>query len=72
MKENFAAIINAIGEDLSRPGLEKTPERAAKAFEYLTRGYHQNLDDVINDALFPSDASEMVVVKDIELYSMCE
>ncbi|MGB1060120.1 MAG: GTP cyclohydrolase I FolE, partial [Ketobacter sp.] len=55
-----------------RPGLEKTPERAAKAFEYLTRGYHQNLDDVINDALFPSDASEMVVVKDIELYSMCE
>lgn len=72
MKENFAAIINAIGEDLTRPGLEKTPERAAKAFEYLTRGYHQNLDDVINDALFPSDASEMVVVKDIELYSMCE
>ena len=72
VKENFAAIINAIGEDLSRPGLEKTPERAAKAFEYLTRGYHQNLDDVINDALFPSDASEMVVVKDIELYSMCE
>lgn len=72
MKENFAAIISAIGEDLSRPGLEKTPERAAKAFEYLTRGYHQCLDDVINDALFPSDASEMVVVKDIELYSMCE
>ena len=72
MKENFAAIISAIGEDLSRPGLEKTPERAAKAFEYLTRGYQQCLDDVINDALFPSDASEMVVVKDIELYSMCE
>ena len=72
MKENFAAIINAIGEDLTRPGLEKTPERAAKAFEYLTRGYHQKLDDVINNALFPSDASEMVVVKDIELYSMCE
>ena len=72
MKDNFAAIISAIGEDLSRPGLEKTPERAAKAFEYLTRGYHQSLDDVINDALFPSDASEMVVVKDIELYSMCE
>ncbi|RLT95674.1 GTP cyclohydrolase I FolE [Ketobacter sp.] len=72
MKENFAAIITAIGEDLTRPGLEKTPERAAKAFEYLTRGYHQQLDDVINNALFPSDASEMVVVKDIELYSMCE
>ncbi|MEE2732028.1 MAG: GTP cyclohydrolase I FolE [Pseudomonadota bacterium] len=72
MKENFASIITAIGEDLTRPGLEKTPERAAKAFEYLTRGYHQQLDDVINNALFPSDASEMVVVKDIELYSMCE
>ncbi|RLU03764.1 MAG: GTP cyclohydrolase I FolE [Ketobacter sp.] len=72
MKENFASIITAIGEDLTRPGLEKTPERAAKAFEYLTRGYHQKLDDVINNALFPSDASEMVVVKDIELYSMCE
>lgn len=72
MKDQFAAIIEAVGEDLTRPGLEKTPERAAKAFEYLTRGYHQDLDDVINGALFPSDASEMIVVKDIELYSMCE
>jgi len=72
MKEHFAAIIKAVGEDLERPGLQKTPERAAKAFEYLTRGYHQNLDDVINDALFPSDSSEMIIVKDIELYSMCE
>ena len=72
MKEHFAAIIKAVGEDLNRPGLQKTPERAAKAFEYLTRGYHQDLDEVINDALFPSDSSEMIIVKDIELYSMCE
>lgn len=72
MKEHFAAIIEAVGEDLERPGLQKTPERAAKAFEYLTRGYHQDLDDVINNALFPSDSNEMIVVKDIELYSMCE
>ena len=72
MKENFAEIIKAIGEDLDRPGLQDTPARAAKAFEYLTRGYHQKLDEVINNALFPSDSSEMIVVKDIELYSMCE
>lgn len=72
MKENFAEIIKSIGEDLERPGLRDTPDRAAKAFQYLTRGYHQNLDDVINNALFPSDSSEMIVVKDIELYSMCE
>ena len=72
MKEQFAKIISAVGEDLNRPGLQDTPERAAKAFEFLTRGYHQSLDDVINGALFPSDSSEMIIVKDIELYSMCE
>ncbi len=72
MKEHFASIISAIGEDLTRPGLADTPERAAKAFEFLTRGYQQKLDDVVNDALFPSDSNEMIIVKDIELYSMCE
>lgn len=72
MKEQFAAIIRAVGEDLDRPGLQQTPERAAKAFEYLTRGYRQDLDEVINGALFPSNSNEMIVVKDIELYSMCE
>jgi GTP cyclohydrolase I len=72
MEKAFATIIESIGEDLSRPGLLDTPERAAKAFEFLTQGYHQSIDDVVNEALFPSDASEMVVVKDIELYSMCE
>jgi len=72
MEKAFATIIETIGEDLSRPGLVDTPARAAKAFEFLTRGYRQDIDEVVNEALFPSDASEMVVVKDIELYSMCE
>ena len=72
MKEHFASIISAIGEDLTRPGLSDTPERAAKAFQFLTRGYQQQLDEVVNDALFPSDSNEMIIVKDIELYSMCE
>ena len=72
MQESFAKIITAVGEDLNRDGLRDTPERAAKAFQFLTRGYHQKLDDVINGALFDSDCNEMVLVKDIELYSMCE
>jgi len=72
LKDSFSNIITAIGEDVQRPGLADTPKRAAKAFEFLTRGYHLSLDEVINNALFPSDASEMVIVKDIELYSMCE
>ncbi|BFM11881.1 GTP cyclohydrolase I FolE [Simiduia litorea] len=72
MKQEFANIISAIGEDLTRPGLVDTPERAAKAFEFLTRGYQQSLDEVVNGALFPSDSNEMILVKDIELYSMCE
>ncbi len=72
MKEHFANIIADIGEDLTRPGLLDTPERAAKAFQFLTRGYNQTLDDVVNNALFPSDSEEMIMVKDIELYSLCE
>ena len=72
IKEAYAAIIKGIGEDLDRPGLTDTPDRAAKAFQFLNRGYTQNIDEVVNGALFPSDCNEMVVVKDIELYSMCE
>ncbi|MCA0899107.1 GTP cyclohydrolase I FolE [Microbulbifer agarilyticus] len=72
MKEHYAHIIEAIGEDLQRPGLLDTPKRAAKAMQYLTQGYQQTVDEIVNDALFPSDCSEMVLVKDIELYSLCE
>jgi GTP cyclohydrolase I len=72
MNEHYARIIEAIGEDPQRPGLRDTPLRAAKAMQYLTRGYQQSVDEVVNGALFPSDCSEMVLVKDIELYSLCE
>ncbi len=72
MKEQYAEIIRAIGEDLDRPGLKDTPLRAAKAMKFLTRGYDQTVEEVVNGALFPSDSSEMIIVKDIELYSMCE
>ncbi len=72
MDKEFAAIIASLGEDLTRPGLEKTPQRAAEALKFLTRGYQQTAEQIVNDALFPSDAREMVLVKDIELYSLCE
>jgi GTP cyclohydrolase I len=72
MEQHWAKIIEAIGEDLDRPGLVDTPRRAAKAFEFLTRGYGQSVDEVVNNALFPSDASEMILVQDVELYSLCE
>lgn len=72
MEKAYQDIINAIGEDLNRPGLADTPKRAAKAMEFLMRGYNQNIDEVINNALFPSSSEEMVIVKNIELYSMCE
>jgi len=72
MEQEFKKIIESIGEDLTRPGLADTPKRAAKAISYLTRGYVQNIDEVVNGALFPSECNEMVIVKDIELYSLCE
>jgi len=72
MQEHFASIIAGIGEDLTRPGLIDTPKRAAKAFQFLTRGYEQTLEEIVNGALFPSDSNEMIMVKDIELYSLCE
>jgi GTP cyclohydrolase I len=72
VEKAFAKIIEACGEDLNRPGLLDTPVRAAKAFEFLTRGYAQSVEEVVNGALFPSDSSEMIIVQDIELYSLCE
>lgn len=69
---HYANIIESAGEDLSREGLLDTPVRAAKAFGYLTRGYHQSLDVVANDAIFPSDNPELVLVQNIEFYSLCE
>ena len=72
MEEHWAKIIEAIGEDLQRPGLADTPKRAARAFEFLTRGYGQSVEEVVNNALFPSESSEMILVQDVELYSLCE
>lgn len=72
IENNYREIIATIGEDITRDGLIDTPIRAAKAMEFLTQGYQQNIDEVVNGALFQSDADEMVVVKNIELYSMCE
>ena len=72
MEESFLKIIQEIGEDPSRPGLADTPNRAAKAMKFLMQGYDMDLDEVINGALFPTENDEMVIVKNIELYSMCE
>jgi len=72
MVEAYASILAGIGEDVERDGLLDTPERAAKAMEYLTQGYNQTLEEVLNGAVFESDSEEMVIVRDIELYSMCE
>lgn len=72
MDQFFKKLLHEIGEDVNRDGLRATPQRAAKAFQYLTKGYRENIDAIINNALFESDNDEMIIVKDIELYSLCE
>ena len=72
MEEQYRAILEMIGEDPLRGGLLDTPARAAKAMSFLTRGYDETLEQVVNSALFDSETSEMILVQDIELYSMCE
>ena len=69
---NYKNVIGLLGEDSNREGLAKTPERLAKAMQYLTQGYHQDAKAILDSAKFHEDVNEMVIVKDIELYSMCE
>ncbi|GGW97575.1 GTP cyclohydrolase I FolE [Salegentibacter mishustinae] len=72
LQENYRNILEGIGEDISREGIEKTPERASKAMQFLTQGYKMDGETILKEAMFRESYDEMVVVKDIELYSMCE
>jgi GTP cyclohydrolase I len=68
----YRELLQSVGENIDREGLQRTPDRAARALEFLTQGYRQDLDQIINGAVFESRASEIILVKDIELYSLCE
>ena len=72
LMEHYRGIIESVGEDIQREGLVKTPERIAKAMLYMTQGYHTDAHEILNQAKFQESYSEMVIVKDIELYSLCE
>jgi len=72
MEQLFSQLIQEIGEDVTREGLVDTPKRAAAAFRFINNGYNRSLDDVLNNAIFEADTEDMVIVKDIELYSLCE
>lgn len=72
LSEKYKEILALLGEDVTREGLEKTPLRAAKAMQFLSSGYHQNAHEVVKSALFHEDHKQMVIVKDIELFSLCE
>jgi GTP cyclohydrolase I len=69
---HYQQVLQLLGEDAAREGLQKTPERVAKALQFLTQGYQQDARQILDSARFKEDVSEMVIVKDIELYSMCE
>lgn len=72
MEDLFSRLIQEIGEDVTREGLVDTPKRAAAAFRFLNNGYNRSLENVLNNAIFEADTEDMVIVKDIELYSLCE
>ena len=72
MQQQVTEILKFLGEDPAREGLIDTPKRVERAYQYLTRGYHQNLEEVINGAIFESESDEMIIVRDIEFYSLCE
>ncbi len=72
LTENYRQALSLLGENPDREGLLKTPERVAKAMQYLTQGYHMDAKAILNSAKFHEQVSEMIIVKDIELYSMCE
>lgn len=72
LKEGYHEMLTGLGEDVSREGILKTPERAAKAMQFLTQGYKQDAAAILRSAMFKEDYSEMVIVKDIEVYSLCE
>jgi GTP cyclohydrolase I len=72
IKMNYEEILNLVGEDKTREGLLKTPERASKAMKFLTEGYEKDPKQILQSAMFEEDYNEMVIVKDIELYSLCE
>jgi GTP cyclohydrolase I len=72
VEQSVEIILREIGEDPKREGLKRTPHRVAKAYEFLTQGYKKNIDDVLNGAIFNEKYDEMVIVKDIDFYSMCE
>lgn len=72
LKKHYEAILSLIGEDPTREGLVKTPERVAKAMQFLTQGYEQSPEDILKGAMFREDYKQMVIVRDIDFYSMCE
>jgi GTP cyclohydrolase I len=72
VEKYYKSIIEAVGEDVNRDGLKNTPKRAAKAMDFMTHGYRDSIEKIVNGALFESDNDEMIIVKDIELYSLCE